>query len=112
MNRRNGGNRRRGGGQKQRAADARRRRPGRTASSRPDQKVDREAEARADSGGPQNVGAEWIRSVQIVAPDPKQPISFRVDPDVLDFFKAQGPRYQTRMNAVLRAYMTAHAGEE
>jgi uncharacterized protein (DUF4415 family) len=35
----------------------------------------------------------------------KKLISLRVDPDVLDFFKAQGPGYQTRMNAVLQAYM-------
>ena len=32
-------------------------------------------------------------------------ISMRVDPEVLEFFKAQGPGYQTRMNAVLQAYM-------
>ena len=30
-------------------------------------------------------------------------ISLRVDSDVLEWYKAQGPRYQTRMNAVLRA---------
>jgi uncharacterized protein (DUF4415 family) len=30
-----------------------------------------------------------------------------VDEDVLAWFKAQGPRYQSRMNAVLRAYMAA-----
>jgi uncharacterized protein (DUF4415 family) len=38
---------------------------------------------------------------------PKQPISLRVDEDVLSWFKQQGPRYQSRMNAVLRAYMAA-----
>lgn len=43
----------------------------------------------------------------LVHPVPKQPISLRVDEDVLDWFKAQGPRYQSRMNAVLRAYMTS-----
>ena len=32
-------------------------------------------------------------------------ISLRVDPEVLDFFKSQGPGYQTRINAVLQAYM-------
>ena len=37
----------------------------------------------------------------------KKPVSLRLDPDVLDFFKAQGPGYQTRMNAVLRRYMEA-----
>jgi len=42
-----------------------------------------------------------------VAPEQsrKKLISLRVDPEVLDFFKAQGPGYQTRMNAVLMAYM-------
>ncbi len=37
----------------------------------------------------------------------KSAISLRVDPEVLDWFKAQGPGYQTRMNAVLRAYKDA-----
>jgi uncharacterized protein (DUF4415 family) len=35
----------------------------------------------------------------------KRLISLRVDPEVIDFFKTQGPGYQTRMNAVLTAYM-------
>lgn len=35
----------------------------------------------------------------------KKLISLRVDPEVIEFFKAQGPGYQTRMNAVLTAYM-------
>ena len=33
---------------------------------------------------------------------PKASISLRVDADVLEWFKAQGAGYQTRMNAVLR----------
>jgi uncharacterized protein (DUF4415 family) len=37
----------------------------------------------------------------------KAAISLRVDPKVLEWFKAQGPGYQTRINAVLRAYMEA-----
>ena len=36
---------------------------------------------------------------------PRIPISFRVEPDVLGWFKAQGPGYQRRMHAVLRAYV-------
>ena len=38
---------------------------------------------------------------------PKTSISLRVDREVLDWFKAQGPGYQTRMNAVLRAVRDA-----
>ena len=41
-------------------------------------------------------------------PEPKRAISLRVDRDVLEFFKSGGKGYQTRMNAVLRAYMKSH----
>jgi uncharacterized protein (DUF4415 family) len=37
----------------------------------------------------------------------KEPISIRVDEDVLEWFRASGPRYQSRINAVLRSYVTA-----
>ncbi|MBP6682443.1 MAG: BrnA antitoxin family protein [Halioglobus sp.] len=37
----------------------------------------------------------------------KASISLRVDADVLEWFKAQGPGYQTRMNLVLRAFRDA-----
>ena len=48
----------------------------------------------------------WDDAV-VVAPPPKEAISLRVDGDVLAWFRAQGPRYQTRMNAALRSYMNA-----
>jgi uncharacterized protein (DUF4415 family) len=35
-------------------------------------------------------------------------LSLRIDVDVIDWFKAQGVGYQSRMNALLRAYMEAH----
>ena len=38
---------------------------------------------------------------------PKASISLRVDHDVLTWFKAQGAGYQTRINAVLRAFRDA-----
>jgi len=38
----------------------------------------------------------------------KSLLSLRVDSDVLSWFRSQGPRYQSRMNALLRAYMQAH----
>ena len=37
----------------------------------------------------------------------KTSISLRVDADVLEWFKAQGSGYQTRINAVLRAFKDA-----
>ena len=47
------------------------------------------------------------RGLQPVSP--KELISLRVDQDVIEWFKAQGPGYQTRINAVLRAYRDASA---
>ena len=38
----------------------------------------------------------------------KAQIALRVDNDVLVWFKTQGRGYQTRINALLRAYMDAH----
>ena len=46
----------------------------------------------------------WDDAVVVAAP--KRAISLRVDQDVLDWFRSGGPRYQTRMNAVLRAYVS------
>ncbi len=38
----------------------------------------------------------------------KSQLTLRLDSDVLDWFKGQGRGYQTRINALLRAYMEAH----
>jgi uncharacterized protein (DUF4415 family) len=38
---------------------------------------------------------------------PKASISLRVEQDVLEWFKSQGPGYQTKINAVLRAFRDA-----
>ena len=46
----------------------------------------------------------WDEAVPTL-PAAKVPISLRVDSDVLEFFREAGPRYQSRMNAVLRSYM-------
>ena len=53
--------------------------------------------------------ADFWDEGELVAPTAKQAISLRVDEDVLDWFKQTGPRYQTRMNAVLRSYMARRA---
>jgi len=50
----------------------------------------------------------WRRGlVPIPPPKAKVSIALRVDHDVLAWFKGQGPGYQTRMNAVLRAFRDA-----
>lgn len=64
--------------------------------------------AQGDYEGPQEFEVDWARA-ELVTPGSKTMISLRVDPDVLAFFKSQGAGYQTRMNAVLRAWMEAQA---
>jgi uncharacterized protein (DUF4415 family) len=39
-------------------------------------------------------------------PAVKKLLSLRLDTDVVDWFRNQGPGYQTRINAVLRAFVT------
>ncbi len=38
---------------------------------------------------------------------PKQPVTLRLDADVLAWFKSKGTGYQTRINKLLRTYMEA-----
>lgn len=54
---------------------------------------------------------DWSRA-ELVLPEPKTPVSIRLDPEVVAFFKAQGKGYQTRINAVLRAYMKARQARQ
>ena len=43
--------------------------------------------------------------------EPKQQLTVRFDRDIVDWFKAQGSGYQTKMNAVLRQFMLTHQQE-
>ncbi len=52
-----------------------------------------------------NLPKDFWKDAVPVLPSSKVPISLRVDADVLEFFRESGPRYQSRMNAVLRSYM-------
>jgi len=52
---------------------------------------------------------DWS-AVQVGIPGPKQQLTVRFDRDVVEWFKAQGAGYQTRMNAVLRGYVDAQSG--
>ncbi|CUW38683.1 conserved protein of unknown function(Protein of unknown function DUF4415,41-96) [Magnetospirillum sp. XM-1] len=72
----------------------------------PDSAID--AAIAADPDAAPVLDEEWFRTAELVMPQPKAPISIRVDREVLDWFKSQGPGYQSRMNAVLAAYVKAH----
>ncbi|MCC6868558.1 MAG: BrnA antitoxin family protein [Burkholderiales bacterium] len=42
------------------------------------------------------------------SPPTKTLLSLRIDSDVVEWFRGQGRGYQSRMNALLRAYMDAN----
>ncbi len=62
--------------------------------------------ARADADALPTDAAFW-RDAKLVMPERKVPVSLRIDRDVVDWFKAHGRGYQSRINAVLRSYMNA-----
>lgn len=64
-----------------------------------------EAQAAQDEAE-DGMAVDWD-SVTVHQPPPKAVLHMRVDQDVLDFFKQQGRSYQTKINAVLRAYKEA-----
>jgi uncharacterized protein (DUF4415 family) len=51
--------------------------------------------------------AFW-KAARIVMPQSKKTVTMRLDADLLTWFRRQRG-YQTRINAILRAYMNAHA---
>jgi len=50
---------------------------------------------------------EFWKSARVVWPSRKAVVTMRLDRDLLEWFRQQRG-YQTRMNAILRAYMNAH----
>jgi uncharacterized protein (DUF4415 family) len=50
---------------------------------------------------------EFFRTAVVLIPPSKASVTLRLDRDVLNWFKEQGAGYQTRINALLRAYMVA-----
>lgn len=59
---------------------------------------------------PQTTPADWANGVAhhgLPLPAKKEQIAPRIDADVIQWFRAQGSGWQTRMNAVLKAYSQA-----
>ena len=63
--------------------------------------------ALADDPGTFIPDQRWIESARVVVPEAKQMVTLRLDPDVLAWFRNAGRGHQTRINAVLRAFVEA-----
>lgn len=53
------------------------------------------------------VDMDWV-TTELPLPRRKVHTSLRLDADMLEWFKAQGRGYQTRINAILRSYFERH----
>lgn len=52
---------------------------------------------------------DWT-TAELPLPRAKTQTTLRLDSDMLDWFRAQGKGYQTRINAILRKYFEQHTG--
>lgn len=61
--------------------------------------------ARTSPAELRDIPDDFWQDARIVLPATKEAISIRLDSDVIAWFRATGPKYQTRINAVLRSYV-------
>ncbi len=64
-----------------------------------------------DADSPRTTPEDWADALVhtgVKLPVKKTQIALRVDDEVLRWFREQGPGYQTRINAILKAYKAAH----
>ena len=53
-------------------------------------------------------GAKLVRKGRPVSASPKQSTTIRLDADVIEYFKAGGKGWQTRINNVLKEWLATH----
>lgn len=84
------------------------RRPGKTDWARLLRQTDEDiaAQAVADPDVAPIAEDNWMAGAELVMPN-KEAINIRLDSDVLEYFRNAGAGYQTRINNVLRAYVSA-----
>jgi uncharacterized protein (DUF4415 family) len=54
----------------------------------------------------------WESTIILGLPPRKRDVHIRLDADILDWFRAHGKGYQTRINAVLRAFVRSRKQAE
>ncbi|MGC1371634.1 MAG: BrnA antitoxin family protein [Candidatus Sulfotelmatobacter sp.] len=55
------------------------------------------------------LGKSFWKDARLTMPEPKDRLTIRVDRDVVQWLKKNGPGYQTRINAILRSFMEAQS---
>jgi len=68
-------------------------------------RIDAMSDAEIDTSDIPPLDENFFANAEVRMPKRKESITIRLDPDVLSWFRNFGKGYQTRINAVLRAYM-------
>ena len=55
-----------------------------------------------------DIQPDWTRA-KLILPHAKQSIHLRLEEDIINFFKSSGKGHISRMQAVLKAYVSAHS---
>ena len=80
-------------------------RQGKTKSDWKRVKAMKDKDINVGGDSPEITAEMWRNAVVTDRRPPKKNITLRIDPEIIDWFKSKGKGYQTRMNAVLRAYL-------
>jgi uncharacterized protein (DUF4415 family) len=71
------------------------------------ERIDAMSDEAIDTSEVPPLDKEFFKNARLRLPEGKTLITIRLDSDVLKWLKAHGPGYQTRINAILKAYMSA-----
>lgn len=71
------------------------------------EKFDAIKEEEIDTSDIPSLGKDFFRKAELKLPPGKERITIWLDQDVLEFIRAQGKGYQTRINAILRLWFEA-----
>ena len=86
--------------------EALREKKGRTDWDRVDNQTEEELEeAIANDPDASLSGTDWMKTAELIVPGEKKRVTMNMDQEVVDYFKRKGYGYQTRINAVLKAYV-------
>ena len=74
-------------------------------------RIDAQGDQDIDYSDIPELDEDFFKKARVVVPPGKKQLTLRLDADVLAWMKAQGKGYQSRINAILRAYYEAHQDE-
>ena len=74
-------------------------------------RIDAQGDQDIDYSDIPELDEDFFKKARVVVPPGKKQLTLRLDADVLAWMKAQGKGYQSRINAILRAYYEAHRDE-